>query len=328
MQNTLKYEGKYPLKIERNVLVYTQRSLSIQPSKIDLRNKCPPVYNQLQLGSCTANALVAAYQFLDLSFFGSRLFLYYNERLLDNDINVDTGSTLTQGIHALQKYGVCDESLWIYSDNPTKFKTKPTPLCYKNGLDHQVIAAKPIAQNLSQMKQCLVDGLPFVFGMMVYESFESINTALTGNIPMPGQNETLLGGHAMLCVGYDDSKSCFIVRNSWGATWGNNGYCYIPYNYLTDVRLAGDFWEITKVEETKNNKKNNNKNNKNNDKNNKNNKNNKKRGMVGIFSLRKKNYDQKKTIINRTQEKKEIKRKVSIKLLSLKDMIKDITKKN
>jgi C1A family cysteine protease len=94
------------------------------------------------------------------------------------------------------------------------------------------------------MKACLASGYPFIFGFTVYDSFESDAVAKTGIVPMPSKTELVLGGHAVMAVGYDDSKKWFIVRNSWGEDWGDKGYFYIPYDYLTNKNLASDFWTI------------------------------------------------------------------------------------
>jgi C1A family cysteine protease len=65
---------------------------------------------------------------------------------------------------------------------------------------------------------------------------------------MPGPDEEVLGGHAVLAVGYDDSAECFIVRNSWGSGWGKKGYFTMPYSYLLEQNLSDDFWTIRTVE--------------------------------------------------------------------------------
>ena len=96
------------------------------------------------------------------------------------------------------------------------------------------------------MRSCLAAGFPFVFGFSVYESFESPEVAKTGVVPMPSGNEQLLGGHAVLCVGYDDASARFLVRNSWGTGWGMAGYFTIPYDYLADRDLSDDFWTLRK----------------------------------------------------------------------------------
>ena len=100
---------------------------------------------------------------------------------------------------------------------------------------------------LNQLKGCLAHGYPFVFGFQVYESFESPDVARTGEVPLPGTGEQTLGGHAVLAVGYDDATARFLVRNSWGAEWGQAGYFTMPYPYLTERNLASDFWAVLQV---------------------------------------------------------------------------------
>lgn len=212
---------------------------------IDLRGKCPPVYDQLQLGSCTANALVASFQFDDPTWMGSRLFLYYNERFLDRDVPVDGGSSLSTGINSLTKTGVCSELQWPYDCK--KFATSPPSSCYKSALRHCSISSAHVKQDETSIKEALFDGHPIVVAFQVYTSFESDHVAATGMVPMPLASEKCLGGHAVICVGFDDSLKCWIMRNSWGVGWGDKGYFYMPYEYLTEDNLASDLWIITKV---------------------------------------------------------------------------------
>lgn len=220
------------------------------PSKVDLRNGCPPVYDQGQLGSCTANSIGAAFEFELLKqkapdFMPSRLFIYYNERAIENTINTDAGAQIRDGIKSVNKQGVCPEAMWPYSIS--EFTQKPHSVCYDAALKHLVTSYHRVPTNLNQMKSCLAEGYPFVFGFTVYESFESPQVAKTGILNLPKSNEKSVGGHAVLCVGYDDSSKRFIIRNSWGATWGQKGYFTIPYNYLTNSSLADDFWTIRLV---------------------------------------------------------------------------------
>ncbi len=141
----------------------------------------------------------------------SRLFIYYNERALEHSINSDSGAMLRDGIKTLAKQGVCSEKNWPYV--VAKFKTKPKPACYKEALDHQITSYHRIL-TLDEMRACLAEGYPFVFGFMVYESFQTQKVAKTGTVPMPKPKEQALGRHAVLAVGYDDAKKRFIVRNS------------------------------------------------------------------------------------------------------------------
>jgi C1A family cysteine protease len=254
---------KYNLKVERNVAPEKVKDFTVSsvssvssassasspsstPTTVDIRNKISIMYDQGPLGSCTANALCYAYIFDDPSYRPSRLFLYYNERYLDHDVNQDAGSTLSQGIYALEKYGVCSEPTWPY--NVSKYTVKPQPDAYKEGVKHEVITANRVLQTMSSLKGCLISGFPFVVGIEIFASFESNTVNKTGYVPLPDiNNEELLGGHAVICVGFNDSKGVWIMKNSWGASWGDKGYFYLPYSYLTNPDLSGDAWKITKV---------------------------------------------------------------------------------
>ena len=220
------------------------------PKSVDLRPQCSPVEDQGQLGSCTANALVGNLELLekkggravtDLS----RLFVYYNERALEGTLNEDAGAFLRDGIKVLVKQGVCTEKKWPY--NIARFANKPPAACYQEALDHQVTSYHRIL-TLPQMKMCLAEGYPFVFGFTVYESFESANVARTGQVDLPKPSEQAVGGHAVMAAGYDDATSRFLVRNSWAADWGLHGYFTMPYDYLTDRNLSDDFWTIRAFE--------------------------------------------------------------------------------
>ncbi len=221
------------------------------PSVIDLRSKCPIVFDQGQLGSCTANAICSAFQVQDtaddgIDFVPSRLFVYYNERSMEKTVSEDSGALISDGIKSLKKYGVCPESSWSY--DITKFTVKPPQSCYTSALTHKAISVSNIRQDMISMKASLFSGYPFVVGISVYSSFESDDVAKTGIVPMPDiTKEQLLGGHAILCVGYDDTKNVWIMRNSWGTGWGMSGYFTLPYDYLLSSQLSSDLWNITKV---------------------------------------------------------------------------------
>lgn len=228
-------------------------ALAALPARADLRPQCPRgVYDQGQLGSCTGNAIAGAIEFdqmkqgLTQVFTPSRLFIYYNERVMEGTVQSDSGAMIRDGIKSVAKQGACPETLWPYVI--AKFRTKPTANCFKVAGQHRAILYQRLVQNLNQMKGCLASGYPFVFGFAVYESFEGPQVAKTGQAPMPGPNEQQLGGHAVLAVGYDDAKQRFIVRNSWGDKWGVKGYFTMPYAYLTDNNLSDDFWTIRLVE--------------------------------------------------------------------------------
>lgn len=220
------------------------------PPAVDLRECCSAVEDQGRLGSCTANALAGALEFLeqkngtpfkDLS----RLFIYYNERALEHSVHVDSGAMLRDGIKTLAKQGVCTEKRWPYVIS--KFDERPPVACYREALDYQITSYERIL-TLDEMLACLAEGFPFVFGFSVYESFESADVSRTGTVQMPQPEERVLGGHAVMAVGYHEAEKRFIVRNSWGTGWGLKGYFTMPYAYLADRGLSDDFWTIRRGE--------------------------------------------------------------------------------
>jgi C1A family cysteine protease len=221
------------------------------PAKVDLRPQCPPVYDQGQLGSCTANAIAGAIQFDRLKqklddFVPSRLFIYYNERVLEHSVASDSGAQIRDGIKSVAKQGDCPEPEWPY--DIARFKTKPAAACYQDALKYKAVSYQRITPVLGQLKGCLASGWPFVFGFTVYESFESPAVAKSGHAPLPASGESVVGGHAVVGVGYDDAKQWFVVRNSWGLGWGLKGYFTLPYAYVAGADLASDFWTIRVVQ--------------------------------------------------------------------------------
>jgi C1A family cysteine protease len=173
----------------------------------------------------------------------SRLFVYYNERVMEGTVRQDAGASIRDGIKTLVQKGVCTEALWPY--DISKYKVKPTAECFYNGATRKVVTYSRI-ETLLDMQNCLAAGFPFVFGFSVYDSFESATVAQTGIVNLPAKGEKLLGGHAVLCVGYDNATQRFLVRNSWGTGWGQQGYFTMPYAYLTNRNLSDDFWTIRK----------------------------------------------------------------------------------
>jgi C1A family cysteine protease len=213
----------------------------------------PPVYDQLTIGACTAHAIAAAVEYetvkqgLKPITRPSRLFIYYNERLMEGTVDSDAGAQIRDGIKVVSKYGVCQEPEWPYI--PDQFAVKPTDKCYTDALKEIVTSYSSVPQILTQMQSVLAQRTPIVIGFSVYESFESQEVATTGIVPMPAQNEACLGGHAVLVCGYQNSTRRFIVRNSWGPVWGLAGYFEMPYEYLLSAQLSSDFWTIKFVKE-------------------------------------------------------------------------------
>jgi len=216
------------------------------PPSVNLLSKCGPVLDQGNLGSCTANATAGAIAFIEPGFLASRLFLYYNGRVVEGTAEVDSGCELRDVVKQVNKLGVCAESDWTYNVNA--FAIKPGPARYTLARKDLLLQYLSIAQDLDHMRACLAAGFPFIFGFTVYESFESDAVAASGVVPMPGQDEAVIGGHSVMCIGYEDKSSQFFCRNSWGPGWGQNGNFQIPYGYLDNGDLAADFWTLRKME--------------------------------------------------------------------------------
>jgi C1A family cysteine protease len=221
------------------------------PPKVDLRQYMTKVEDQSQVNSCTANALVGAYEYLATRILGysgdvSRLFVYFNARKYDR-IKGDRGSTISGSIAVLEEMGACTEETWPYE--PKLVNKRPSDEAYEEAKQFLIEEAEEIDVDLYAMKHCLAEGYPFAFGLLLFNSFE--RAGRQGIVPMPNldteEGRQTHGAHAMLCVGYSDKSQAFIVRNSWGEKWGDKGYCYIPYEYMTDPDLCWDCWTIKAV---------------------------------------------------------------------------------
>jgi C1A family cysteine protease len=219
------------------------------PPKVDLRSYMTQVEQQGELNSCTANAMAGAYEYLAMRQLGqaedvSRLFIYYNARYADGSLDKDQGTYLRTCIKVLQEYGTCREKTWPYS--PNSVFEEPHEIAYDEAANFLIDEAERIEVDLYAMRHCLAEGYPFAFGLQLFSSFQQ--TPKTGRVSMPDtDSEKHSGGHAMLCVGYSDKDQMFVVRNSWGSNWGDGGYCYIPYEYMTNPELNGDCWTIKSV---------------------------------------------------------------------------------
>lgn len=219
------------------------------PKKVNLESKFGTfgVYDQGNLGSCTANAIAGAIVFTELKegpldttlTYPSRLFIYYGERVIEGSVSSDAGAEIRDGMKVVAKLGYPQEKLWPYKVG--QFATKPPASVYTEAKKDYVLTYYRVTQTLYSMRLCLAHGFPFVFGISVYDNFWDNSN---GDIKMP--SGSLAGGHAILGTGYDDNTKMFDFRNSWGAGWGNNGSGRIPYEYLTDLNLASDFWVVKK----------------------------------------------------------------------------------
>jgi hypothetical protein len=219
------------------------------PGFVDLRGHLTPIEDQGDVGSCTANALAGALEYLEKRTNGhegrvSRLFIYWNERDFEGKTSEDHGAALSDGVKALKEDGACTEATWKY-DKHLVFK-KPRDEAYEEAADHTIDEAHRVKIDLHDMRHCLAEGYPFVFGLQIYDAFQ--DDGLHGRIRTPDPTaHGHCGGHAMLCVGYSDEDQVFLVRNSWGPRWGDRGYCYIPYDYMTNPEYCHDAWTIRRA---------------------------------------------------------------------------------
>ena len=242
-----KYYGWLPdIPDSRDLLYRAIRPRLRLPQSVDLREKASAVEDQRALGSCTAQALAGNIELLDKKTDGlytdvSRLFIYYNERALLDTVSTDSGAMLRDGIKTLHAQGVCAEKSWPYV--LSKFANKPPQKCYEEAKVHTITSYHRLS-GLNDMLTCLAEGFPFVFGISVFESFESAQVAKSGVVQLPKKGERMIGGHAVMAAGYDRAAERLLVRNSWGKSWGMKGYFSLPFAYTET--LASDFWTIRK----------------------------------------------------------------------------------
>ena len=225
-----------------------QVTQKVSPNVVDLRSYCSPIENQGNLGSCTGQAIAGAIELLNKR--GgkhndvSRLFIYYYERLILGTVNYDSGAYIRDGIKATNKYGASLESLWPHDIR--KFRQEPITEAKNDALNRKVTRYERV-NDFNGCIDALSNGYPVVMGFYVYDSFMSKNVARTGIMPYPNtKREKLLGGHAVLLVGYDKRKKVFIARNSWGTNWGDKGYFYMPFD-IVKPNMSSDYWIIKSV---------------------------------------------------------------------------------
>ena len=232
------------------------------PRKVDLRPYMTAVEDQGQVGSCTANAVAGAYEYLvkknqglEEDYDVSRLFIYYGARAKRGNERKDTGSFICDAIDLLEEVGACSEYTWPYSENKSVVFQKPSDEAFEEASEHKITEAEHIPTTLQAWKSALAEGFPIIFGISLFNSFDKQRRR--GFVPNPSSNEASRGSHAshaMLCVGYSDVDRVFIVRNSWGERWGDHGYCYISYDYMMNKNYnKGDSWIIRDAEEVEGN---------------------------------------------------------------------------
>jgi C1A family cysteine protease len=214
----------------------------------------PPVYDQSALGSCTANAAAGILQFAMMNksatpnpsaqlFYPSRLYIYWWERFIEGSVGYDSGASIRDSIKVLSTYGACSENMLPY--DISKFTDKPSDSCVSQAKNFEVSSYQKVDNtSRADLVAALSSGHPITFGFTVYESFESEVVSSTGIVPMPDKNESILGGHAVVIMGYNATGNYYVVRNSWGKGWGINGYCHMPAAYIENEDLANDFWIV------------------------------------------------------------------------------------
>lgn len=221
-------------------------------STVSVRHLLPQVWNQGSIGSCVGHAVSDAHYAAQVRagdktpMNPSRLFVYYNARLMQGWQDSDNGCYIRDAMKSVAKQGVANEKIWPYK--VTKFSKKPPTSAYASGLSNQALAYERVdSSKIENIKAALSDGLPVVFGAMLYESFYDLKN---GKVRMPTKGEKAIGGHAMILADATDSTQDCDTKNSWGKHWGNDGYHKMPYEYLTNKNLCDDFWVLKSVELT------------------------------------------------------------------------------
>ena len=252
----------------KKMLSKTVSKKTAPPKKVNLINWFSPIEDQGNLGSCTANAGVGLVEYFERRAFGkhvdaSRLFLYKATRNLMKEKG-DTGAFLRSAMGALVLFGIPPEEYWPY--NVASFDKEPSAFCYAFAQNYRSISyyrldppGTPTDQLLTRIKTNLVAGLPSMFGFTVYSSISQAGNN-DGKIPFPTKGEKIEGGHAIVVAGYDDTMKiknningstettgAFLIRNSWGTDWGQDGYGWLPYEYVLQG-LAEDWWSLLKNE--------------------------------------------------------------------------------
>lgn len=239
-----------PDRLDKRDFIYLPNINEVKlPDVKDLREHCTPIENQGMLGSCTGQAIAGAIELLNKrnkkQVDVSRLYIYYYERMLLGTINYDSGAYIRDGIKVCYKYGAPLERFWPYLIE--RFKNKPNSKAVVDGSKRKITLYERVLDHEGCI-DALSQGYPVIVGFKVYQSFETSRLHATGIMPYPNvTKEKLLGGHAVLLVGYDKKSEMYITRNSWGSGWGDKGYFYMPFNVIRNNNMSSDFWVIKNV---------------------------------------------------------------------------------
>jgi C1A family cysteine protease len=251
------YGWKRDLPDPRDLTFKRPIGLGLLPATVDLEGTMPPVYDQGQLGSCTANAACALLEHQQMAQSegatpSSRLFVYYEERRLEGSpVDQDTGAEVRTGIKVLVSEGAPTEADWPY--DIAKFGVKPPDAAYQAATKREATEYRRVTiGHGAPMRSALALGLPIAFGFTVPDYFEQGWDPASTPLPLPGPGAQFIGGHAVVIVGYDFSLKhktpVFKVRNSWGSSWGAKGHFWMDSRWFDPFRgLAADLWVVSKV---------------------------------------------------------------------------------
>lgn len=212
------------------------------PPRIDLREYCPPIYDQGTSGACTGFAIAKGLRELqqrqrkETSTPLSALFIYWMERYAHGTTGSDAGATVADGMTVLQSYGAAPDADWPY--RMPQLTVRPTDQAFHDAASWRVGKTYHLT-SLDEVKTSLARGYAVVMGFEVYRGFDNVGS--NGWVPIPAAGEKAEGGHAVLVVGYDDPTGCLIVRNSWGTSWGASGYFFLPYAYASSA-MVDEYW--------------------------------------------------------------------------------------
>ena len=221
---------------------------SVVPGSRSLRERMSPVRDQGDLGSCVGHAVCAAVEYLrrtDDDLYDtvySPLFVYYGARRAWGWQEEDTGAYIRDGVKVVQREGVPPEGRWPYRVD--RFTHEPMPTAREEATRWQLGSYRR-AETLTDVLTALSDGAPVVGGFACYSSMFTEEVDRTGDVPMPGRGDVLLGGHAVCFCGYDGSRQRVLFKNSWGEEWGDGGYGTLPYAYVGSRSLSDDFWVLS-----------------------------------------------------------------------------------
>jgi C1A family cysteine protease len=236
-----------------HIYAVTQEDLTRLPKHHSVRDKMPGVYDQGQLGSCTGNAIAGAMEYNQIQagqdpITPSRLYIYWHEREMEGTVSQDAGAEIRDGLKVVANLGVPPESDWPY--DISRFADPPPSPAETDAALHKATSYKSIQPGPgAPMRTALAQGHPVVFGFVVIEAFESLDPS-NPVLRLPQRGDRYVGGHAVLAVGYDFTRQRFPVnvvevRNSWGTSWGEDGYFYMDAQYFNNQQLTSDFWVVS-----------------------------------------------------------------------------------